>query len=90
MSVNITTATATNVGLAKGIQITVNNGFTGTIVTSAGGSTQYGTPASTIGTVTNPAVGQSFRYGGLHTQGPITITPSGVGDLTITKINNLV
>lgn len=86
MALNITSA-ATNIGLAKGIQITVNTGFTGTVIITTAGSTQYNTQPQTIGTITNPVEGQNFRYGGLHGQGAITITPSTTCDLSVTKLS---
>lgn len=89
MAVNITTGTATNIGLARAILVQVNAALTGNFVVSTGGSTQYGTAAQTIGTVTNPTVGQEYRYGGLHGQGQITIAPSTTCDISVTKLNKV-
>lgn len=89
MATNITASGATDIGLARAIIIEVNKALTGTITTTAAGSTQYGTASSTIATVTNPAVGDTYRYGGLHTQGHISINPSGTTDITVTKVNQV-
>lgn len=89
MALNITTGTATNIGLARAIQITVNTGFTGNLVITTNGSSQYGTAPQTIGTVLNPAEGQQLRYGGLHGQGQVIITPSTTCDLSVTKLNKV-
>lgn len=85
MAIHSTTAAIT-VAQADGIVITVNAALTGTITTTTGGSTQYGTAAGTIGVITNPAVGNQFRYGGLRTQGAITVTPSTACDITVSLI----
>jgi hypothetical protein len=90
MALNITTGTATNIGLCRAILIQVNTALTGTIIIATGGSTQYGTQAQTIGTVTNPTVGQEYMYGGLHGQGAVTITPSTTCDISVTKINKVI
>lgn len=71
---------------ADGILISVGTGFTGTITTTTAGSTQYGTAGSTIGVATNPVVGNTFRYGGLRTQGIISVTPSTTCDITVTAL----
>lgn len=89
MALNITTGTATNIGLARAVRISVNAALTGTITVAAAGSAQYGTAAQTLGTITNPAVGQQIAYGGLFGQGNITITPSTTCDITITKTNKV-
>lgn len=89
MALNITTGTATNIGLARAILIQVNAALTGTIVISTAGSTQYGTVAQTIGTITNPTVGQQYKYGGLHGQGAVTVTPSTTCDISVSKINKV-
>lgn len=87
MAVNITSSGATSIGLAKAIVIQVNLGYTGSLIITAGGSTQYGTQAQTLGTVTNPVTGQVLKYGGLHGQGAISINPSTTTDISVTKVN---
>ena len=55
MALNITTGTATTVANnSYGIFIQVNAALTGNIVVGVAGSTQYGTSAATIATITNP------------------------------------
>lgn len=89
MALNITTGTATNIGLARAILIQVNAALTGTIAITTAGSTQYNTPAQTIGTITNPTVGQVYKYGGLHGQGAVSVTPSTTCDISVTKVNSI-
>lgn len=89
MALNVTTGTATNIGLARAVRISVNAALTGSITIAAGGSAQYGTAAQTLGTITNPVVGQQIAYGGLFGQGQITITTSTTCDITITKTNKV-
>lgn len=85
MAVNITTATATNVGRHDAIRITINNGWTGTIATT-GTNTVTGL-AATLGTITNPATGNSFLYSGLHAWGDLTLTTVGtLGDITVSSV----
>lgn len=85
MAKNITTGVATDIASqADAILIQVNAALTGTITVAVAGSTQYGTPASTIATITNPTVGNVFRYGGLRTEGKVTVTPSTTCDITVT------
>lgn len=87
MALNIKTGTATDIASqAYGILITVNAALTGTIITSVAGSTQYGTAAATIGTVTNPTVGNSFKYLGLNQAGKVTVTPSTTCDITVSVL----
>lgn len=87
MAVNITTGTATDIASqAYGILITVNAALTGTIITSVAGSTQYGTPAATIGTITNPTVGNNFKYVGLNQAGKVTVTPSTTCNITVSVL----
>lgn len=62
----------------RGIRITVNTGFSGTITTVDG--------SGTIGIATNPAVGNSFIYDGLLS--PVTVTNSAAGDTTISLLNS--
>lgn len=89
MALNITTGTATNIGLCRAIIIQVDAALTGNIVVSTAGSTQYNTAAQTIATITNPTVGQVYKYGGLHGQGAVTITPSTTCDIAVTKVNSV-
>lgn len=80
MAKNITTAaTHTIASYADGILIQNNAALTGTIVVAVGGTT--------IATITNPAVGNTFTYGGLHGQGTVTITPSATCDITVSMLN---
>lgn len=87
MALNITTGTATLIGLAKGVQLQFNAALTGNVIVASAASAQYGTAAQTFGTITNPTVGETHRIGGLHGQGAITITPSTTCDITVTKLN---
>lgn len=89
MAVNILTATATTLGQADAVRILVNAAMTGTITTTAAGSTQYGTPASTLGVITNPAAGQTYTYRRLRGAGAITITTSATCDLSAAKLGPL-
>lgn len=73
---------------AKGILIQVNAALTGSIVVSVAGSTQYGTAAQTIATITNPAVGNQYRYGGLFQQGAVSVNPSTTCDITVSILNS--
>lgn len=90
MALNITTGTATTIASqAKAILIQVNAALTGNIIVAVAGSTQYGTAAATIGTITNPTVGNTFRYGGLARQGAVTVTPSTTCDISVTVVDHL-
>lgn len=84
--VYITTAATYAIGVQSAIYIQNNKALTGTITVSAGGSTQYGTPAQTIAIITDPGVGASFRYGGLHTYGAISVVNSADGNITVTPL----
>lgn len=86
----ITTATTKNIGKQSAIYIQNNLALTGTITVSAAGSTQYGSSAQTIAIITNPVAGDSFRYGGLHTYGDISIVNSADGNITITPLARIV
>lgn len=83
MAIHITTGTVTVATATDGIRITVNLGFTGTITVAALGSTQYGTPAQTLGIITNPVTGQNYTYRNLRTQGAITVAPNTTTDLSV-------
>lgn len=89
MARNITTGTATAFGRTVGIFIQVNAALTGSIVVSAAGDTEYGTTSSTIATITNPAVGSSFKYGNLQSVGVVTVTPSTTCDITVTLMDKI-
>lgn len=89
MALNITGAATTNIGLAKAILLQVNQATTGTITIATLGSTQYGTPAQTIGIIPVSATAGPYRYGGLHGQGQVTITNSGTENMTVTKTNKV-
>lgn len=89
MAIPITSSGAQSIGLARAIVIQFNAALTGTVIVTAAGSTQYGTSAQTLGTVTNPVVGEIWKAGGLQGQGAISINPSGTTDLTVTKVNSI-
>lgn len=90
MALNITAASATKIAKqASAILIQNNKALTGTITVTAAGSTQYGTSSSTIATITDPAVGNVFRYGGLFGAGEITVTPSATCDVTVTVLSRV-
>ncbi len=87
MAQNITASGSTTVATATdGIEIKVNLGYTGSLVVAVAGSTQYGTPAATLGTITNPVTGQTYTYRGLRTQGAVTVNPSTTTDLTVNML----
>lgn len=88
MAKNLTTGGAVVVATAaKGVQVTVNAALTGTIAVTTAGSVPDGTASQTIATITNPTVGNSFRYGGLSKQGAISVNPSTTCDITVTILN---
>lgn len=90
MAQNITASGSTTVASsANAILIQVNKALTGTITVAVGGSTQYGTSSATIATITNPAVGDVYRYGGLQNQGAVTVNPSATCDITVTILDRL-
>ena len=82
MATNITTGTATTISPCGAILIQVNAALTGTITVMAGGITQA--------TITNPALGNVFRYGNLSKLTPIVITPSTTCDISVTAMSRLV
>lgn len=83
MAINITTGTATTVATqADAIFIQVNAALTGNFTVVVGGVTQA--------TVTNPTVGSQYRYGGLHGQGAVVITPSTTCDISVTVTKKVV
>lgn len=90
MAKNITAGGAVVVASnAQAIFIQVNAALTGTITVTAAGSTQYATPSSTIATITNPTVGNVFRYGGLAQAGAISVNPSTTTDITVTMLDHI-
>lgn len=89
MATYITASGATSIGQCNAILVQVNMALTGTITITNAGSTQYGTSSGTIAVITNPTVGSEYRYGGLNTQGAISINPSGTTDITVTKLNRI-
>lgn len=90
MAKNLTAAaTATIASNAGAIIIQNNKALTGTITVAVAGSTQYGTSAATIATITDPAVGNIFKYGGLAQQGAVTVTPSATCDITVTVVSRI-
>lgn len=86
MAQNITASGAQSIGLADAILVQFGAALTGNVVITTAGSSQYGTNSATIDTITNPTVGQQYRYGGLRNQGALSINPSTTCDLTVTKI----
>lgn len=72
-----TSATLVNSG-SLGILIQVNTGFTGTITVADTNGTQA--------VVTNPVVGNAFRYYGLT--GAVTVTSSATGDITVSSLSH--
>lgn len=77
MAKNITTGVATDiVNDCERIRIVVNAALTGSIIVVAG--------VTTIATITNPAVGNNFNYGGLTNLGKVVVTPSTTCDITVT------
>lgn len=90
MAKNITSSGAVTIAASAGaILIQNNKALTGNIVVSVAGSTQYGTPAATIATITDPAVGNIFKYGGLAQQGAISVNPSATCDVTVTVLSRI-
>ncbi len=87
MALNITASGAVQVaGSTDGIQIQVNKTLSGTITVTTAGSTQTGTSSSTVATITNPTVGDSYRYSGLRNQGIVSVNPSGTTDITVSQL----
>lgn len=90
MAKNITSSGAVVVASEAGaIYIQVNAALTGTITVTTAGSTQYGTAAQTIATITNPTVGSFFKYGGLKGQGAVSVNPSATTDITVTILSRI-
>lgn len=90
MAKNITGSGATTVASnAQAIFIQVNAALTGTITVTTAGSTQYGTSSATVATITNPLVGNVFRYGGLAQQGAVAVNPSASCDITVTMLERI-
>lgn len=86
--IHITAGSAKNIGTQSAIIIQVNAALTGTLTITSAGSTQYNTAAQTIAVVTDPGV-STLKYGGLHTYGDITITPSATTDITVTSVSRV-
>lgn len=70
---------ATVAAAANGLLIQVNKALTGTITLAAGDTT--------FAIITNPTVGNQFRYNGLRNQGAITVNPSATTDITVSFLN---
>lgn len=82
MALNITTSAATTIAAQAGaIIIQVNAALTGTIGITVGGVT--------IATITNPTVGNIFKYGGLAKQGAVVVTASTTCDITVTVLSRI-
>lgn len=90
MAKNITASGAQVIAAQAGaIYIQVNAALTGTIAVTVAGSSQYGTAAQTIATITNPTVGSFYKYGGLHGQGAVSVNPSTTCDITVTVLSRI-
>lgn len=89
MSTHLTVPSLTDIGQARAIFIQFNQALTGSVTVSTAGSTLYGTPSGTVAVITNPTVGQPYRYGGLNGQGDISLSLSVTCDITVTKVNNI-
>lgn len=63
---------------AYGILITVNTGLTGSITVTDANGTQA--------VITNPVVGNMFRYFGLT--GQVNVNPSATCDITVSILNH--
>lgn len=75
----ITGTSATGVGTAYGLLVTINTGFAST------GTITIADSRGTFAVITTPAVGSAFRYYGL--QGAITVTLSATADVTVSLLN---
>lgn len=82
MALNILTAAPILIPPCGAIFIQINAALTGTIIVTAGGIVQ--------GTITNPLVGNTYRYGNLNLLTPIVVTPSAVCDISVTVMSRLV
>ena len=89
MAKNITGMGSQQVGIGQAILLQVNAALTGSIIVTVGGTALYGTVAQTIATITNPAVGNLFKYGGLGQQGIISVNPSASCDITVTVVEKI-
>lgn len=90
MAKNITASGPAVVAAHAGAMLIQNNkALTGTITITTAGSTQYGTSAQTIATITDPAVGNAFRYGGLAQQGAVSVNPSATCDISVTILSRI-
>lgn len=82
MAKNITTTDATTIAAQAGaILIQNNKALTGNIVVTVGGVT--------IATITDPVVGNVYRYGGLAKQGAVVVTASAACDITVTVLSRI-
>lgn len=80
MAVHITGTASVPIsaGNVRGLRLTVNTGFTGTITTTDG--------TGVIAIVTTPVAGNSFLYSGLL--GPVSVQNSAAGDVTASILSN--
>lgn len=74
------TSAAITLPETNAILVQVNAALTGTITVATAVD-------GTIAVVTNPTVGNVFRYGGLRNKGQITVTPSTTCDITVTPLD---
>jgi hypothetical protein len=74
--VYLTTATTKTLGAVPGILVTINLGFTGTITVADADGTKA--------LITNPVLGNSFRYYGFN--GSVSVTNSATGDITVSVL----
>jgi len=76
----ITTATAHTVAKgADGLLIQNNLTLSGTLTLSAGGTT--------FAIITDPQVGEQYRYNGLRGKGAIVVEPSDACNITVSFLN---
>lgn len=73
----ITTTAPATIDRVNGILITVNAALTGTITVADAGVTKA--------VITNPAVGNAFRYYGFA--GAVTVTASATCDVSVSVLN---
>ena len=79
----ITTAAAHTIAAgADGLLVQNNLTLSGTITLAAGGTT--------FAVITDPQVGQQYRYNGLRGKGAIVVTPSDACNITVSFLNRQV
>lgn len=79
----ITTASTHTIAKgADGLLVQNNLTLSGTITLAVGGAT--------FAVITDPQVGEQYRYNGLRGQGAITVVPSDACNITISFLNRQV